>query len=139
MSMRTDADGRAISAAEGGPVIRMVITGVVGWVLAALFIRGANAAGLFQGATEILLFALCFPIAWGTARLLRRRGTLARRQMVPGMAIALIAALFLDGVALTTAPWIYGAPASALLPAATWLLFGVGAFLAAAFWEAGRE
>jgi hypothetical protein len=52
------------------------------------------------------------------------------------MAIALIAALFLDGIALTMAPWIYGAPQSALLPAAAWLLFGVGAFLAAALLEA---
>ncbi len=57
-------------------------------------------------------------------------------QIVPAMAIALIAALFLDGIALTMAPWIYGAPQSALLPAAAWLLFGVGAFLAAALLEA---
>jgi hypothetical protein len=54
------------------------------------------------------------------------------------MAIALIAALFLDGLALTTAPWIYGAAEGALLPAAAWLLFGVGAFLTAAFLEARR-
>jgi hypothetical protein len=116
----------------------MAVAGVVGWALAALFIRVANGAGLFHGAPEGVLFALCIPIAWATARALRCRGGLPSDQLVPCMAIGLIAALFLDGVALTLAPWLYGAAESALLPAAAWLLFGVGAFLAAAFREARR-
>ncbi len=124
---------------RGAFAIRMALAGVAGWALAALFIRYANRTGLFQGAPEAGLFALCFPIAWATARLLRRRGRVPPDQIVPGMAIGLVAALFLDGVALTTAPSIYGAPQSALLPAAAWLLFGVGAFLAAAFLEARRD
>ncbi len=123
---------------QSGRVVRMTVIGVIGWALAVVFIRTANQAGLFHGAPEIALFALCFPIAWGAARMLRWRGTLPPEHMVPGMAIALIAALFLDGFALTTAPWIYGATENALLPAAAWLLFGVGAFLAAAFLESRR-
>jgi hypothetical protein len=127
---QTAAKGRSFM------VIRLAVIGAVGWAMAALFIRWANRAGLFQGAPELGLFALCLPIAWATARLLRRSGRVPTGQIVPAMAIALIAALFLDGIALTMAPWIYGAPQSALLPAAAWLLFGVGAFLAAAFLEA---
>jgi hypothetical protein len=114
----------------------MVVIGVIGWALAVLFIRYANGAGLFQGPAEFVLFALCFPVAWSAARGLRWSGRLPPDQMVPGMAIGLIAALFLDGFALTAVPWIYGAPQDALLPAAAWLLFGVGTFLAAAFVEA---
>lgn len=139
MSTLSDTASRAAGGLQTGGVARMAVIGVIGWALGALFIRYANAAGWFEGTAEIVLFALCFPIAWGTARVLRRRGGLPPEHIVPAMAIALIAALFLDGLALTTAPWIYGAAANALLPAAAWLLFGVGAFLAAAFMEAGRH
>jgi hypothetical protein len=117
---------------------RLAVVGAVGWALAALFIRYANGAGLFHGRAEVVVFALCLPIAWGTARLLRSGGRIRRTQTVAAMSIALMTALFLDGIALTMAPGIYGAPPEALLPAAAWLLFGVGAFLAAAFIQQGR-
>ena len=55
------------------------------------------------------------------------------------MAICLMTALFLDGIALTMAPWIYGSTPDALLPGAAWLLFGVGTFLGAAFVEGRRR
>jgi hypothetical protein len=139
MSIAVEENRQAGGGMTAGNIVRMAVVGVVGWALAALFIRFANQNGLFQGAAEIVLFALCFPVAWGTARAMRRSGRLAPDQLVPGMAIALIAALFLDGTALTMAPWIYGASDATLLPAAAWLLFGVGAFLAAAFLEARRD
>ncbi len=119
-------------------IMRLVAAGVVGWVLAALFIRYANGARLFEGAAEPVLFALCFPIAWGTVLLLRVSDRVRPEQMVSAMSVALMPALFLDGFALTLAPWIYGATPDALLPAAAWLLFGVGAFIAAAFLEERR-
>ena len=78
-------------------VMRLVVVGAVGWALAALFIRYANGAGLFRGATEAGIFALCFPIAWGTALLLRVGGRLQRDQLVVAMSIVLMTALFLDG------------------------------------------
>ena len=139
MSALTEMSLQPEGRRDVGCVIRMAVIGVVGWALAALFIRYANREGLFHGAAEIVLFALCFPVAWITARYVRWSGRLSPEQIVPAMAISLIAALFLDGFALTLAPWIYGASESTLLPASAWLLFGVGAFLAAAFLEAGRR
>lgn len=127
------------SALDRAALTRLVVVGAVGWALAALFIRLANGAGWFEGMAKVGMFALCFPIAWVTALLLRAAGRLRREQIVPAMSIGLMTALFLDGIALTTAPWIYGATPDALLPSAAWLLFGVGAFLAAAFLEEWRH
>lgn len=136
LTYAADEAGRAL---DRGAVIRLILVGAIGWALAASFIRFAHGAGLFTGAAEPVLFGLCFPLAWGTAVLLRTSGRLRRDHVVPAMSIGLIPALFLDGIALTTAPWIYGATPDALLPAAAWLLFGVGAFLAAAFLEERRR
>ncbi|MGU3591969.1 hypothetical protein ACLBYF_22835 [Methylobacterium brachiatum] len=85
------------------------------------------------------LFGLSFPIAWCAALLLRTRGRLQRDQLVAAMSISLMTALFLDGIAFTIAPWIYSSTPDALQPAAAWLLFGVGAFLAAALVEERRR
>jgi hypothetical protein len=138
MTALTNEAGGQSRTLGGTAVTRMVVAGALGWALAALFIRYANGARLFAGAAELGLFALCFPVAWGTALLLRAGGRLRREQIVPAMSVGVITALFLDGIALTTAPWIYGATPDALLPAAAWLLFGVGTFLAAAFLEERR-
>ena len=131
--------GEARRGFDRSAVMRLVIVGAAGWALAALFIRYANGAGWFSGVAQAGMFGLCFPVAWGTALLLRVGGRLQRDQLVAAMSIGLMTALFLDGLALTTAPWIYGTTPDALLPAAAWLLFGVGAFLAAAFLEARRR
>jgi len=139
MSAYSAENRPGVSSFVRGGAARMVVVGVVGWALAALFIRYANSAGLFKGVTEIALFGLNLPVAWVSARALRRGGGLSPNRIVPAMAICLIAALFLDGVALTAAPWIYGTTDRTLLPAAAWLLFGVGAFLTAALLESKRD
>lgn len=114
--------------------------GVALWLLFALLIRYAIPIGVFGSpAASALMFAAAFPCAWLLVRLGRQTATLAPEQIVPGVAVAAAAALLCDGLALTWAPRLYGADAASILPAAAWLLWGVGACFAVALVIASRR
>jgi len=114
--------------------------GIVLWFLAALLIRYAGPAGLFDGGlASALLFALTIPAAWLLARLCRRTAGLTPGQLVPGVAVASLAGLLCDAMALTWTPALYGADAAHIVPAVAWLFWGVGFCLALALVIAGRE
>jgi len=118
----------------------LVALGIVLWFLAAMLIRYGIPAGLFGSKASIaVLYAATIPGAWLLVRLCRRTGALTPEQIVPGVAIASAAALPCDGMALTWAPQLYGPDAASILPAAAWLLWGVGFCLTLAVVNAGRE
>ncbi len=110
----------------------LVALALLFWLMAALFIRYAGPAGLFAGAASAALFALTIPSAWLLIWICKRAAGLGTGQIVAGIALASAAALFCDGVALTWSPSLYGGDRAALLPAAAWLLWGVGTCLTSA-------
>lgn len=119
-------------------VMSLAVLGVVAWLLAALFIRCTMGWGFFSPAASVPLFALTVPGAWTLAWIGKRVGPLLPSQLVPGVAVACAAAMLCDGIALTWTPTLYGGASANLLPAAAWLLWGVGVIFAVALISARR-
>ncbi len=112
-------------------VIILIILGVVFWFLAAMLVRYVPAifdAGWWSAVLLVgsLLGASAFIklVLW-IVRLPDHRSLMA-------VSIATITALFLDGLAMTWAPQLYGSDLEIALRGAGWILFGVGAL-----WLAG--
>jgi hypothetical protein len=115
-----------------GQLVRVVALGVVLWYLAAVVIRLGLPAGLYGGRAGALLFAGTIPLAWACVWLVTRVGALRPAQVLPGVALACVAAMLCDGVALTWTPGVYGGASVRLALGAAWLLHGVGVILLAA-------
>ena len=91
------------------------------------------AAGLFGGYGRPLLFIAAIPLALGFVPLARRVGHLRTHQIVPGLALATMAATLCDGIALTWLRGLYGTDPAEVLAGAAWLFWGVGLGLLWAF------
>jgi Kef-type K+ transport system membrane component KefB len=118
----------------------LALASVVGWFVAALFIRWAAPLGWFDGGTaNVILFAVSLPVAFVTVELVRR--FVPAGQVTLGCALLTTPALVLDGLALTWTPALYGNHPGGPNHGSTWLLYGVGAILAVALWRdlAGRR
>ena len=114
--------------------------GIALWLLFALLIRYVIPSAWFGSpVVSPLMFAGAIPGAWLLVRLCRQTAAMTSEQLVPGVAVASMAALLCDGTALTWAPHLYGADAASILPAAAWLFWGAGVCLALAFVMAGRK
>lgn len=118
---------------HGQQLAGLAAFGVVLWFLAALLIRYAAPAGLFDGAATVRLYALTMPAAWLMVRLCGRLAALTPGQLVPGVGVGSLAGLLCDAVALTWTPGLYAADPARIVPAVAWLFWGVGASLACAF------
>ncbi len=118
-------------------VVIVLAWGILLWFLAAVFIRYAPPVLFERGAATAFLFATVVPIAWVTIWATRRVASLGPDQLVAGVALGCAAAMFCDGIALTWSA-LYGSGKD-LVPAAAWLLLGVGAILVAAFITARRD
>jgi hypothetical protein len=101
------------------------------WFAAALFIRWIPIAYFGRGALTILLFIAAIPVGWATVWATRRAARLKREQLLGGVALGCAIAVLLDGIALTWTQ-LYGHAGDDLVPAAAWLLWGIGAILTAA-------
>ncbi len=136
---RPTPDTGAPSRLRANQVVSLAVFGVVAWLVAALFIRYSTPWGLFSSAASVPLFVLTVPGAWLLVRVGRRVGSLQPSQLVAGIAVADAAALLCDGIALTWAPALYGTDAASILPAAAWLLWGVGVIFALALFSARHD
>jgi hypothetical protein len=115
-------------------VLLIVAAGVVGWFVAALFIRFTAHLGWYGGGlANIILFAASAPVALALAELVRRLAP--KGQSSVAAALLVTPALLLDGLALTWTPGLYGNAAGGPHNGSTWLLYGVGLILAAALWR----
>ncbi len=113
--------------------------GVALWLAAALFIRWAGTTPLFgRGAATAVLFLSAAPIGWLAVGATRRIASLARGQIVPGVAVACAAAMLCDGIGFTWTT-LYGPQGANLVPPAAWLLWGVAWILIAAVESAARQ
>src|SRR5436189_806160 len=100
------------------------VLGLVGWFIAAMFIRLAIPLGWFAPPLTVVLFVVAVPASWLLVELVRRLAGGA--DLLARVTIMCVVALLLDGLALVWLPSLYGAEGAELLPAAAWLLFGVG-------------
>ena len=108
--------------------VRMVTWGAALWFVFALAIRltpflfGADA-------TTAVLFAASVPVAWLMVSLLIWVGRLRPHQVLAGVAVALAAAMVLDGIAITWLDRLYGDSASHVRGGAAYILWGAGLML----------
>lgn len=111
----------------------MLMAGIALWFAAARLLHALNAAGILGGGSGIAVFAAVVPGTAPFVLLLQRLGRLGIDQIVPGYALATLAALACDGVAVTWHPALYGETEAAVRLAAGAVLFGAAVGLALAF------
>jgi hypothetical protein len=95
------------------------------WFLAALFIRFAGPAGIFDGAKGLALYGLTMPATIPLNARTRKIAGLPRRRIVTAIAVTSATATMLDGVAMSLFPQLYGDPV-AMRDGAVWLLWAIG-------------
>jgi hypothetical protein len=110
----------------GKPALLMLL-GTSLWAIGVLGIHACAPLGVLAPAWSLPLLFAALPMAWLTLRLLRR--VAGDAGLVEALAIASAPALLLDGVALTWAPWVYGAAVAEQRAAGAWLLWFVGVSL----------
>ncbi len=105
------------------------VIGAVAWFLAALFVRVFGDGLLTGDGIHMITYAACAPVTlgltWGIAR---ATGTEPSAMLAP-MVIMVIIATFLDGIAITWFPDLYGGSGRTLANGAAFILWGVGWFL----------
>lgn len=121
-----------------GQLVGAGVSGLVLWFAAAMTVQFGAPLGLFAPTGSLVLFITAAPTAWLFVILIRKIVRLQRGQVVTGIGVGLVAATFADGIALTWFHGLYGSDPAHVIAGAGWILWGVGAFLLAAFWEDQR-
>lgn len=100
--------------------------GVVLWFVAAMMIRFLGPAVFVPGSAALpLVFALSIPVAWAFLWVGTTGIGVRGAAVMPAVIIMSFTAMFLDGLALTFFPALYGLPPASLLMGAALLLWGV--------------
>ncbi len=114
--------------------ILFVFLGAILWLEALLFIRFGGAALFVNGNPWLLfLFVTSIPVTWAIVKISAIVGKIDGDDLLSAVAIMVLTAALLDGMALTWFPSWYGLSQAGLLLAAAWLLWVVGIGLAIAF------
>ncbi len=115
-----------------GRTLLFLVIGAVAWYLAALLIRfygDVLLTGGWEHRATVAVAALAAPlVTWLVAR---ATGTPPHAMTHP-MALMVMIAVLLDGLAVTWAPELYGGPGPTLSYGAAFLLWGVGCLLLSA-------
>lgn len=114
-------------------LLRVLVFSVLLWFSAAMFILAMKGRGIFGGTNGLLTFFFLIPVSWLSVLSIRWVGALRKGQTISGVAIGLAAATFLDAVALTWTPWLYGGEPRHVLFGSASILWGVGLFLLVAY------
>lgn len=120
-------------------VFLLIVLGLAFWFAAALTVQFGSPYNIFGEIPGAILFVLSLPIAWISVILMIKITNLKSFQFVSGISIGLAAATFFDGVFLTWVPSLYGSNTDEMVLGAAWILWGVFAFIGAAFFEAYRR
>lgn len=115
---------------------QLTITALYGlgfWFAAALTVRFGAPFGIFGAQASAILFGAAIPICWVAVRFAQYLARLQTGQILPGVAVGLIAATCADGVALTWGRALYGTDPAQIVYGAAWILWGVGWFLLFAY------
>jgi hypothetical protein len=117
----------------------VIAAGVAFWFGFAIAVRLIGADTLLDGGVRTLAtFALLVPVSMPVVALIRRAAGLGAAQLLPGMALSTMAALFCDGLIFTWYPQLYGVTGAVALPVSAGVLWGAGAGLLVA-WLMGRR
>ena len=132
-------EGKSTCALNTNQVLAMVVIGVVFWFAGAMGVKLGAPLGIFGAVASAVTFAVAFPVSWFGVLVAAKVGKLGPDQILPGIAVGTVAATFCDGIALTWFRWLYGTDPEQVVLGAAWILWGAGAFFAAAFFEAHRQ
>jgi hypothetical protein len=111
----------------------LIAAGIILWFAAALLLQALNTANLLGGTGSMIVYALVIPGTLPFVLLLARIAGLSAPQIVPGYALATLAALFCDGTAVAFWPALYGANDLQVRLAAGAVIWGAAVGLALAF------
>jgi hypothetical protein len=115
--------------------ISIAILGAVFWFEALLCIRfGGETLFVNGNPWLLLLFAASIPVAGVLVKVSAVVGKIDREDLFSAVAIMVLTATLLDGVALTWFQGWYGLTPAGLLLAAAWLLWGIGVSLGVGYW-----
>jgi Family of unknown function (DUF5367) len=116
-----------------------VAVGVLLWFVAAMMFRILGPSLLIPGsATLLLVFAGSIPLSWVFLKIGVTLGRAQGASILLAAAVMSATAMFLDALALTFFPSLYGLPTAQLLIVAALLLWGVAWILAFAYGQARR-
>lgn len=123
---------------KSGQMVACLMAGAVLWLAAALLLGWLGPMGIHQDPARIALYLAVIPGTLPFVWLIARIARLAAGQVLPGLALALMAAMFLDGLALAWAPGLYGGEAYTA-GAGSVILWGAAIVIAAGWaWDAWR-
>ncbi len=114
-------------------VVILTMVGASVWLAAALILRLVGPMGAYEGLGRAWLYLAIVPGTVPVIFLAGRLASLRRDQFVSGVALALMTATLLDGLALAWFPGLYGATASLQAGAGGAILWGAGVALALGF------
>jgi hypothetical protein len=118
-----------------GQLVGVSLIGILFWFAAAMTVRFAGPVGLFGPIASIVTFAVSIPICWLSVWLIKKLVQLGVGQTLPGVALGLVVATWLDGIGLTWGNGLYGTDPTVTTLGAAWILWGVGLFLIFAYRE----
>ena len=120
--------------------ILFVVLGMMFWLEALFFIRfGGESLFVNGNPWLLLLFVASIPISWVLVKVSVLLSKVDGKNLVNAVAIMVLTATLLDGIALTWFPGYYGLAPAGLLLAAAWLLWGVGLSLAIGYWASRQS
>ena len=107
----------------------LIIMGAVYWFVAALVVRWTAVEWVGSTAATLVVFALIVVVTPAALWLGMRIARAKRAQAGYAATVMTMVALFLDGIALTWFPSLYGTDPKVLLGGAASIMFGAGAAL----------
>lgn len=112
--------------------LRALAMGAALWLFAALLLRVLGPMGVLDGMARAWLFLAIVPGTVPFVFLFRQVVGLRPGQLFTGFGLGTAMATVLDGLALSWAPWLYGAELSLIAGSGATILWGagVGLFLA---------
>jgi hypothetical protein len=118
---------------KSSQLLRVIPFSVLLWFVAAIFIQSVKGIGIFGGTNGVLTFLVLIPVSWISVLAIRWVGGLQKGQTISGVTVGLATATFLDAVALTWTPGLYGGEPQHVLFGGASILWGVGLFLLSAY------
>jgi hypothetical protein len=103
----------------------LAVLGVIFWFIAAMIVRFGGPLGIFEGGPRVATYAATIPLSYLFILSARLAGT-PRDQTFSGVAVMVMSAALLDGVALAWLPSLYGSDPAIILDGAALILWGVG-------------
>ena len=127
------------SVYRGKLLFSLLAYGVVGWFVAAWICRTLGPMGVYDGSAQIILYGVIIvgtvPFVW----VLRPLFGVRRSEMFAAAAIADMAALVCDGIAVAWFPSLYGTDPQMVADSAAAVLYGAGILLVVGFFLAGPD